>query len=291
MLEEFFKHYESEEHEVIVLMYECRITPTEDEDNNRICNFRSLAAVFCDSGELVTEKICLYLPLSKEDCQNDTQCQRFEPGQICKLKIRKMKKEFQNTLLPVLAWCISQVINEHEECPLLSNLPEEYRQVDVIHDEMLGELALDTYAEEFTGGIPWCNETINFGLEVNVLDKESWAQAISVAKTMVSDCESWDKKLRKYAASMFTKNANDFLLDEFHHQFGDQNDAKGRHVTGFKPKKLTKREFASALDLDYLNIDAQGNFYVSFSCLKYIGQESISVGGNIHKGITRAYLA
>ena len=153
MFEKFFEQYESEEHEVIVLMYECRITPTEDADNNCICHFRSLAAVFCDSGDLVTEKICLYLPLSKEDCQNDTQCQRFEPGQICKLKIRKMKKEFQNTL-PFLPWCISQVINEHEECPALSNLLGEYQQVVVIHDELLGELELDKYAEEFTGGYP-----------------------------------------------------------------------------------------------------------------------------------------
>lgn len=125
---------------------------------------------------------------------------------------------------------------------------------------------------------------------MNVLDKESWAQAISVAKTMVSDCESWDKKLRKYAASMFNKNANDFLLDEFHHQFGDQYGAKGQHVTGFKPKKLTKREFASALDLDYLNIDAQGNFYVSFRCRKYLGPDTITVEGNVHKGIETAYI-
>ena len=289
MFKEFFKQYESEEHEVIVLIEECISTLTKAADSGCICHFRSLAAVFCDSGELVTEQMCLDLPLSEEDCKNDTQCQRFVPGQICKLKIRKMKKEFQNTL-PFLPWCISQVINEHEECPALSNLLEEYQQVVVIHDELLGELELDKYAEEFTGGIPWCNETINFGLEVNVLDKESWAQAISVAKTMVSDCESWDKKLRKYAASMLTERANDFLLYVFHHQFGYLYDAKGQHVTGFKPKKLTKREFASALELYYLGIDVQGNFYVSFRCRKYLGPDTIAVEGNVHKGIERAYI-
>ena len=289
MLEEFFKQYESEEHEVIVLIEECISTPKKVADNSYIFHFRSLAAVFCDSGDLVTEQMCLDLPVSEEDCKNDSQCQRFVPGQICKLKIRKMKKEFQNTL-PFLPWCISQVINEHEECPLLSNLREESLEDVVIHDEMLGELELDKYAKEFTGGIPWCNDIINFALQVNVLDKESWAQAISVAKTMVNECESWDKKLRKYAASMLTERANDFLLDIFHHQFGFLYDAKGQHVTGFKPKKLTKREFASALDLYYLGIDVQGNFYVSFRCRKYLGPDTIGVEGNVHKGIETAYI-
>ena len=290
MLEEFFEQYESEEHEVIVLIEECISTPKKVANNSYIFHFRSLAAVFCDSGDLVTEQMCLDLPLSEEDCKNDTQCQRFVLGQICKLKIRKMKKEFQNTL-PFLPWCISQVINEHEECPLLSNLREEYRQVDVIHDEILGELELDKYAEEFTGGIPWCDDVINLALHVNVLDKETWAQSVNAAKTMVNECELWDKKLRKYAASMLTERANNFLLDVFHHQFGFLYDAKGQHVTGLKPKKLTKREFASALELYYLGIDVQGNFYVSLRCRKYLGQESISVGGNVHKGINRAYIA
>ena len=197
MLEEFFKQYESEEHEVIVLIEECISTPKKVANNSYIFHFRSLAAVFCDSGDLVTD--VSDLPVSEEDCKNDSQCQRFVPGRICKLKIRKMKKEFQNTL-PFLPWCISQVINEHEECPALSNLREESLEDVVIHDEMLGELELDEYPKEFTGGIPWCNDIINFALQVNVLrDKESWAQAISVAKTMVNECESWDKKLRKYA--------------------------------------------------------------------------------------------
>ncbi|MGN8851640.1 DUF2262 domain-containing protein [Anaerobiospirillum succiniciproducens] len=289
MFEKFFEHYESEEHEVIVLIEECISTPKKAADNSCIFHFRSLAAVFCDSGDLVTEQMCLDLPLSEEDCKNDTQCQRFVPGQICKLKIRKMKKEFQNTL-PFLPWCISQIINEHEECPTLSNLLEESLEDVVIEDEMLGELEYDKYAEEFTGGIPWCDDIINFAMQVNVLDKESWAQAISVAKTMVSECESWDKNIRKYAANLFTEHANDFLLDVFHHYYGDSYDANGNHETGNKPKKLTKRQFASALDFYYLNIDAQGNFYVSFRCLKYLGRETIAVEGNVHKGIETAYI-
>lgn len=107
---------------------------------------------------------------------------------------------------------------------------------------------------------------------------------------MINECELWDKKLRKYAASMLTERANDFLLDVFHHQFGFLYDAKGQHVTGLKPKKLTKREFASALELYYLGIDVQGNFYVSLRCRKYLGPDTIAVEGNVHKGIETAYI-
>ena len=101
MLEEFFKQYESEEHEVIVLIEECISTPKKVADNSYIFHFRSLAAVFCDSGDLVTEQMCLDLPVSEEDCKNDSQCQRFVPGQICKLKIRKMKQRLSTFLVQI----------------------------------------------------------------------------------------------------------------------------------------------------------------------------------------------
>ena len=274
MFEEFFKQYESEEHEVIVLIEECISTPKKVADNICISHFRSLAAVFCDSGDLVTEQMCLDLPLSEEDCKNDTQCQRFVPGQICKLKIRKMKKEFQNTL-PFLPWCISQIINEHEECPALSNLLEESLEDVVINDEMLGDLELDKEEEEFTSELIWCGESMSFALLVNPLDKESWAQAISAAKTMVSECKSWDKKMRKYAASIGVQEANDFLEDVFHHVYGDEYDENGNHVTGAKPKRLTERQFAAALEFHYLEVDAQGDFYASFRSRQYLGRATI----------------
>ena len=284
MFEEFFKQYESEEHEVFVLIDDRISTPTKVADNIYRIGFRTLAAQFCDSGEVVLEKMWLEFPLAEEDCNDDAVCQRFKAEQICHLKIRKLKQEFE-IFDSTPAWCISQVLNENEECPVLSNLLEEYRKDVVIEDEMLGDLELDKEEEEFTSELIWCDDTVSFALLVNALDTESWAQAISAAKSMVSECKSWDKKMRKYAASVGLQEANYYLEDVFHHVYGDEYDENGNHVTGAKPKRLTERQFAAALEFHYLEVDAQGEFYASFRSRQYLGRATICVVGNVYTGI------
>ena len=171
---------------------------------------------------------------------------------------------------------------------MLSNLLDEYYKDDVIKDEVLGELKINRYDEVLASDLNWCNMLIAFQLRVDALDRKSWPQAISLAKTMVSDCKSWDKKMRKYAASMFTEDGNKFLEDMFHYEYGDEYDEYGNHVSGETPQRVTERQFASALYICILEINADGYFYAILKSRKYLGGKTIEVEGNVNTGIYSA---
>ena len=288
MFEKFFEQYESEEHEVIVIIGNSKLGPIKHADTDIYdISIKTMAMLFCDSGELVPKTMWLDLPLAEEDCNNDALIERFKLDKLFRLKVRKMKKEYQG-LSSTPKWCISQVLNENEECPLLSNLLDEYYKDDVIDDEVLGELKLSRFSDVLVSDLNWCNMLIAFQLRVDALDRKSWPQAISLAKTMVSDCKSWDKKMRKYAASMFTEDGNKFLEDMFHYEYGDEYDEYGNHVSGETPQRVTERQFASALYICILEINADGYFYAILKSRKYLGGKTIEVEGNVNTGIYSA---
>ena len=80
MFEKFFEQYESEEHEVIVIIGNSRGYPTKNADTNIYeISIQTMAMLFCDSGELVTKKIWLDMPVAEEDWNNDALIERFEP--------------------------------------------------------------------------------------------------------------------------------------------------------------------------------------------------------------------
>ena len=288
MFEKFFEQYESEEHEVIVIIGNSGGYPTKNAETDIYdISIQTMAMLFCDSGELVTKKMWLDMPVAEEDCNNDALSERFEPEKLFRLKIRKMKKEYQD-LSSTPEWCISQVLNENKECPVLSNLLDEYYKDDVIKDEVLGELKFNRFGGVLASDLNWCNMLIAFQLRVDALDRKSWPQAISLAKTMVADCKSWDKKIRKYAASMFTEDGNKFLEDMFHYEYGDEYDEYGNHVSGETPQRVTERQFASALYICILEINADGYFYAILKSRKYLGGKTIEVEGNVNTGIDSA---
>ena len=288
MFEKFFEHYESEEHEVIVIIGNCRGVPSKNADTNIYkISIKIMAMLFCDSGELVPKSMWIDMPLAEEECDNDALSERFEPDKLFRVKVRKIKNDCRG-LSSSHTWCISQVLNENEDCPLLSNLLDEYYEDDVIDDEVLGELKLSRFSDVLVSDLNWCNMLIAFQLRVDALDRKSWPQAISLAKTMVADCKSWDKKIRKYAASMFTEDGNKFLEDMFHYEYGDEYDEYGNHVSGETPQRVTERQFASALYICLLEINADGYFYAILKSRKYLGGKTIEVEGNVNTGIYSA---
>ena len=288
MFEKFFEQYESEEHEVIVIIGNRRSYPTKVADTNIYeISVQTMAMLFCDTGELVPKNMWLDMPVAEEDCNNDALRERFEPDKLFRVKVRKIKNECLG-LSSSHPWCISQVLNENEECPLLSNLLDEYYKDDVFDDEVLGELKLNRFDEVLASDFIWCNKPIDLWLRVDVLDRKSWPQAISHAKTMVSDSKSWDRQMRKYAASSYIDDANKFIEDMFHYEYGDIYDEYGNHESGATPKRITERQFASALYICFLEINADGRFYAIFRCHKYLGGKTIAVKGHVNMGVYSA---
>ena len=54
-----------------------------------------------------------------------------------------------------MAWCISEIVKAHEDCPELQAVLDEYHKPVVIQDQVLGELTLDKDHDVFEGEIQW----------------------------------------------------------------------------------------------------------------------------------------
>ena len=111
-------------------------------------------------------------------------------------------------------WCISEIVNAHEDCPELGAVLDEYHKPVVIQDEVLGELTLDKDYDTFEGEIQWCGKDVSLSLEVNAESKPSWTRARSAAKKLLADCETWDKAMRDLAAKNLTELANNWLSQD-----------------------------------------------------------------------------
>ena len=83
MFEKFFEQYESEEHEVIVIIGNSMLIPTKNADTNIYeISIKIMAMLFCDSGELVPKSMWIDMPLAEEECDNDALSERFAARQI-----------------------------------------------------------------------------------------------------------------------------------------------------------------------------------------------------------------
>ena len=119
----------------------------------------TLGIVFCDTGKVSTKEERLDWPVTEEERNSDKGWGRFGKEQICRLKIRRMKEELAKDLV-VCPWCISEIVNAHEDCPELQAVLEEYHKPVVIQDQVLGELILDKDYDTFEGEIRWQGKNV-----------------------------------------------------------------------------------------------------------------------------------
>ena len=127
----------------------------------------TLGMVFCDTGKVSTKEERLDWPVTEEERNSDKGWGRFGKEQICRLKIRRMKEEWAKDLV-VRPWCISEIVNAHEDCPELQAVLEEYHKPVVIQDQVLGELTLRPRTiDKYEGEMQRCGKDVSFHLYVN----------------------------------------------------------------------------------------------------------------------------
>ena len=132
----------------------------------------TLGIVFCDTGKVSTKEERLDWPVTDEERNSEKGWGRFQSEQVCRLKIRRMKEELAKDLM-VRPWCISEIVNAHEDCPELQAVLDEYHKPVVIQDQVLGELTLDKDYDTFEGEIQWCGKDVSLSMEVNAESKHS----------------------------------------------------------------------------------------------------------------------
>ena len=164
MFEEFYEMYEQEEQEVVVLINRCIGGGYNWKGGFWEMSVVTLGMMFCDTGKIITNEERLEWPVTDEERNSEKSWGRFEKEQICRLKIRRMKEELAKDLV-VRPWCISEIVNAHEDCPELQAVLEEYHKPVVIQDQVLGELTLDKNYDTFEGEIQWCGRDVSLSLE------------------------------------------------------------------------------------------------------------------------------
>ena len=261
MFEEFYEMYEPEEQEVVALINRCIGGGFNWKGNFWEMTVVTLGIMFCDTGKVSTKE--------------ERGWGRFGKEQICRLKIRRMKEELAKDLV-VRPWCISQVVKAHEDCPELQAVLDEYHKPVVIQDQVLGELTLDKDYDTFEGEIQWCGKDVSLSLEVNAESKPSWTRARSAAKKLLSDCETWDKSMREFAAKKNTETANNWLSQ-------DEENARDP-----KTNPITEEEFARRISLTELVVTSGGSFTAWFDCDEMFTDHAIAVYGSLKKGIAAA---
>ena len=154
MFEEFYEMYEPEEQEVVALINRCIGGGYNWKGKFWEMTVVTLGMVFCDTGKVSTKEERLDWPVTEEERNSDKGWGRFGKEQICRLKIRRMKEELAKDLV-VRPWCISEIVNAHEDCSELGAVLDEYHKPVVIQDQVLGELTLDKDYNTFEGEIQW----------------------------------------------------------------------------------------------------------------------------------------
>ena len=247
MFERFYDKYESEEHVVIALMGRSLGVSRDFRAQCYTPSAMILAALFCDSGKLITRRMHLSWPVDGIDLDTQKGIKRFTPEQVCRLKIRKLKDKFADES-NIPQFCLSRVVRSHVECPEIDSLLEEYHQQIVLQDDVLGTLKLVRDLQLFNATVKWCGRDVLLNLYVEVFEKDSWTQAISNAKTMLGECNSWESKMQKYVAHELIDSANERILGDY-----------GRG-------SISEKDFADRLTLVKLVLSLDGTFKAYFDC-------------------------
>ena len=116
-------------------------------------------------------------PLSEEETKGEYGWGRLARGQICRLKLRRMKPSAvpeHTTPEKFNAWLLVEVLEPAVSCPELEAYWEEYQKPVELNDEVLGKLTLNRELDWLEGEIPWGDGRMSLSLEIDTDDTETW---------------------------------------------------------------------------------------------------------------------
>ncbi len=275
--DKFYERYASEEKEVIVLIQN---TLGAGYDNGFWdMTVISLGMVFCASGEVNIREGRLEWPVTEEEKNSERGWKRFERGQICRIKVRKLLDKYvpeHTTPEQFNSWAVTEVLEQAVSCPELEAVLEEYNKPVVIEDKVLGTLILNREFGIFETTLLWNGNEVTFMLEVNPESKSSWGRARTAAKKLVVEQETWDKTMREFAAKKLTALANDWLAED-----EENNDAK----------PITEEAFADRIALSEISITSGGSFTAYYNDDDMFWGHAIEIHGSLKKGIANANIS
>lgn len=275
--ETFYERYDSEEKEVIVLIQ--RTLGAGYDNGFWDMTVIALGMVFCSTGEIDLREGRLEWPVTEEERNTEKGWTRFERGQICRIKVRKLLDEYMPQHTPqekFNSWAVIEVLEQAVTCPDLEMVWMKYNKPVIVEDKILGTLVLNRELGMFETTLLWKGNEIPFMLEVNPESKSSWSRARTAARKWIAEQDVWDKTIRKFASQELTSLANEWLADD-----EEKKDAL----------PITEDTFARRITLSEISITPSGNFSAFYDDDDMFWGHVVEINGSLKKGITSANLA
>lgn len=129
----------------------------------------------------------------------------------------------------------------------------------------LGTFVLNRSVNWFEAEITWLDRPARLDID----REEDWDACVEQAKALMADQKSWDEKVRSFAADQLLEQANDWAQDA---------------AEGEEPEEITREQFMERLELDAVQISADGRFEFWFNDGDLFWGHAIHVTGSLDQG-------
>ena len=148
--------------------------------------------------------------------------------------------------------------------PDLEAILEEQKKPVTFWEEGLGTFTLNRQVDWFETEIQWLGAEISLVFDA----EEDRAEVLRKAKALLADAVSWDRRVREYAADELLELANDWA-----EQMEDE-----------EPQEIAREQFMERMELESIEIRADGSFEFWFADGDLFYGHSIHVSGDMENG-------
>ena len=149
--------------------------------------------------------------------------------------------------------------------PEMKAILEEQKKPVSIWVPELGTFTLNRLVNWFEAEVEWLGQPVRLDID----REEDWDACVEQAKALMAGQKGWDEKVRAFAAQELLDQANDWARDA---------------AEGEEPEEITREQFMERLELDAVQISADGRFEFWFNDGDLFWGHAIHVTGSLDQG-------
>lgn len=151
--------------------------------------------------------------------------------------------------------------------PEMKAILEEQKKPVSIWVPELGTFTLNRLVNWFEAEVEWLGQPARLDID----REEDWDACVEQAKALMADQKGWDEKVRAFAAQELLSQANDWAQDAAESEDGE-------------PEEITREQFMERMELDAVQISADGRFEFWFNDGDLFWGHAIHVTGSLDQG-------